>query len=410
MPDPRTIHTARVIDIGPHGIALQTRAGTLTVDWPETKLPRIGEVYAITLPPAFSILGLLAQPADIHDWAETDAHRWTHPQTQGRTRHDILAARHLIKRAVRDYLHQQGFIEVDMPLLVRGTTPDAEVPSFTLNEGEAEPRYLVTSCEYQIKRMETGGFDRLYTLTQNFRAGDHGRHRNPEFTMLEWARVGQSLTDIENDAQAFVQNAHRALGGDGKKLAYQTHEIDIGSPWERLSLRDAVRRYLGITLAGFSAPSLLPAVQSLGIDVKPDWQDNADMLFSLLFDQLQPHLGHTRPVFIQEWPLRMTASAETDTSGQFTLRSELFIAGIELSDGFPTLCSATQQREGFAAQQTRRRDSGHAPVVLDEKFLQSLDAGLPQGAGMALGFDRLVMLLTGQTEIKSVLAFAWDEL
>ncbi len=410
MPDPQKIFSARIIDIGPQGTTLQTGSTTLTVDWPATPPPMIGDVFAITLPPAFSVLRKLASPLEIDNWAATDARRWTQPVSADRTRHDILSARHLIKRAVRDYLHHEGFIEVDIPLLVRGTTPDAEVHSFDVATQDTDARYLATSCEYQIKRMEIGGFDRLYTLTQNFRAGDHGRHRNPEFTMLEWARVGQSLTDIENDAQAFLQQAHKALGGDGAKLLYQNREIDIASPWQRLSLRDAIQQYLNVTLSDFSAREMCIALKNLDVDVQTDWHDNADLLFSLLFDQLQPHLGQERPVFIQEWPRRMTASAALDTNGQFTARSELFIAGIELSDGFPTLCDPAVQKDGFSNQQMRRQENGYTTVELDRKFLQSLNEGLPQGAGMALGFDRLVMLLTDQTDIKPVLAFAWDEL
>lgn len=410
MPDLQKTISARVIDIGPQGTTLQAGSKTLTVDWPDAKAPMIGDVFSITLPPAFSVLRQLASTTEVNSPTTADARRWTQPVSADRTRHDILSARHLIKRAVRDYLHHEGFIEIDMPLLVRGTTPDAEVHSFDVLTQDTDARYLATSCEYQIKRMEIGGFDRLYTLTQNFRAGDHGRHRNPEFTMLEWARVGQSLTDIENDAQNFLQQAHKALGGDGARLLYQGREIDIASPWQRLSLRDAIQQYLHVTLPDFSAPKMRTALHNLGVDVQTDWHDNTDMLFSLLFDQLQPHLGQERPVFIQEWPRRMTASAALDAHGQFTTRSELFIAGIELSDGFPTLCDPAAQKEGFASQQTRRQESGYATVELDKKFLQSLNEGLPQGAGMALGFDRLVMLLTDQTDIKSALAFAWDEL
>jgi elongation factor P--(R)-beta-lysine ligase len=410
MPDLQKILSARVIDIGPQGTTLQAGSKTLTVDWPDAKAPMIGDVFSITLPPAFSVLRQLASTTEVNSPTTADARRWTQPVSDGLTRHDILSARHLIKRAVRDYLHHEGFIEIDMPLLVRGTTPDAEVHSFDVPTQDTAARYLATSCEYQIKRMEIGGFDRLYTLTQNFRAGDHGRHRNPEFTMLEWARVGQSLTDIENDAQSFLQQAHKALGGDGENLLYQGREIDIASPWQRMTLRDAAQEYLNVALPGFSSADMHIALQKMDIDVQPDWHDNADMLFSLLFDQLQPLLGQERPVFIQEWPRRMTASAALDAHGQFTTRSELFIAGIELSDGFPTLCDPTAQKEGFASQQTRRQESGYATVELDKKFLQNLNEGLPQGAGMALGFDRLVMLLTDQTDIKSVLAFAWDEL
>ncbi len=333
-----------------------------------------------------------------------DAVRWQNPAKDGVSRFETLKKRHLIKRSVRDYLHGEGFIEIDMPLLVRGTTPDVEIESFAVDD-----RYLATSTEYQIKRMEIGGFDKSYTLTQNFRKGDTGRYRNPEFTMLEWARVGQTLHDIEADAEQMMIRAYKDMGGSDT-LTYQGHKIDITAPWNRLSVREAVEKYTTAKLPDFTLESFRVAVAAAGIPVKDDWMNDQVFLFTVLLDHVQQFLGFDKPVFIQDWPKFLTSSALENASGQYVERSELFIAGVELSDGFPSLISHARQKETFAEQQTRRRHEGKQLVALDEKYLSAMEEGMPSGAGMALGFDRLVMVLTDRPDIASVLAYGWDEL
>jgi len=333
-----------------------------------------------------------------------DKIRWQQPLSHGVSRAQILAQRHIIKRAVRDYFHDEDFVEIDMPLLVVGTTPDLAIDSFIV-----EDRYLTTSTEYQIKRMEIGGIDRLYTLTQNFRRGDGGRFRNPEFTMLEWARVGQSLANIEADVEQFTLAAHRALGGDGI-LIWQGYEIDLSPAWDRMSVIEAVHRYTNITLADFSAVSLASAIEQCGMRVQDEWKDDEHVLFTLLLDHVQKYLGFEKPVFLRDWPNFLTSSAGIHESGAFTERSELFIAGVEISDGFPSLTDANLQHENFMKQLKLRTQSKLLPVALDKKYLSAMEEGLPAGAGMALGFDRLVMVLTNCGDIASVLAFNWDEL
>ena len=130
----------------------------------------------------------------------------------------------------------------------------------------------------------------------------------------------------------------------------------------------------------------------------------------MLMDYLQEHLGFERPVFIRDWPLFQTSSAKESESGEFVERSELFIAGVELSDGFPSITNPVHQKEAFLRQLERRRTHGKEKVELDTVYLNAMQEGFPSSTAMALGFDRLVMLLTDQRDIASVLAFGWDEL
>ncbi len=334
----------------------------------------------------------------------SEVERLSHADKNGKTRAEILHARHMIKRSVRDYLHDQGFVEIDMPLRVRGTTPDPHIESFDVGDGY----YLTTSTEYHLRRLEIAGFDKIYSLTQNFRKGDTGRYRNPEFTMLEWDRVGATLTDIENDVENFTQKAARDLGL-GDRVLYQQNKVDLTSPWPRITVREAIARYTNCTLKNFSFEELEKAVRALDIkhnDPNPD----AEFLFTLLIDHVQQFLGFEKPVFLREWPLFQTSTAGGDVNTGFANRSECIICGVELSNGFDALTDAHLQRESFEAMLNYRKHTQKTLVSLDESYLNALHEGLPIESAMALGFDRLVMILTDQDHIRHVMAFYDDEL
>ena len=335
---------------------------------------------------------------------EGDALRWRIPNKRGQTRYDALWRRHAIKRAVRSYFDEQSFVEIDAPLLVQGTTPDAAIKSFRV-----EDRYLVTSTEYQIKRLGAGGFDRVYTLTQNFRRPDgDGPLRNQEFTMLEWARVACGLDAIERDAEQLIWRAHRELDGRGTST-FQGYDVDLAPPFERLTVAHALTRTFGVPLPDFSASSLRRAAQTAGIGLCESWWEDCHVMFSLLMNHIGPSLGLAKPIFLRDWPSFETSSAQERSSG-ITDRSELFIAGLEVGDGFTSLTSHARQLQTFEYQNARRRMTGAPEVSWDTNYLAAMAEGLPAGAGMAIGFDRLVMLLSDRASIREVLAFAWNEL
>jgi lysyl-tRNA synthetase class 2 len=333
-----------------------------------------------------------------------DALRWRQPASPGGpSRIDILHRRHAIRQAVRAHLDSAGYVEIDAPLLVHGTTPDPAVESFRVGD-----RYLVTSTEYQMKRLGIGGMEKIYSLTQNFRAGDTGRFRNPEFTMLEWGRIGARMAEIEADAEGFVTAAMARLGL-GETLAYQGNTIDMRLPWERLTVLEAIARATGVAIADFELPSCRRAVEALGIEIRDDWADNRDFLLGLVMTEIQPGLGRDRPVFLRQWPLYETTSAQAGEDGKTADRSELFIAGIELADGFAALSDAEVQAYLFAQALEKRNALGMQAVDLDTRYLDAMRGPPVFGAGMAMGFDRLAMLLTGQPTIATVLALRWDE-
>ncbi len=226
--------------------------------------------------------------------------------------------------------------------------------------------------------------------------------------MLEWARVGESLAAIETDVEQLTWHAHRALGGDGSTV-FGNYRVKLAPPWDRLTVAETVEQTAGVALPDFSLSAVTRAVEACGIDIQEIWRHDLPFLFSLLMATLQPSLGGERPVFVRDWPAFETSSAHEKAGDSIAERSELFIAGVELSDGFASLTGHDQQVAGFARQLKRRRAAGMPEVELDHAYLAALQAGLPEGAGMALGFDRLVMVLTGCTDIRQVLAFGWAE-
>ena len=305
----------------------------------------------------------------------------------------MLGRRAAIVRALRRYLDSEGFVEVQTPLLVRGTTPDVALDSFDV----AGAGQLATSTEYQLKRLAAAGLPRAYTLTQNFRRGEVSDRHNPEFTMLEWYRVGASLNEIEADAEALLRAALEAAGA---------------SPFDRLerrSLRAALEDGCGCPLPlPPSLAQLQAAAAKLGLSLDTSLAADRLALLSLVTAELQQRLDTRSPTVVVEWPAEMTSSTAAAEDG-WAERSELVWRGLELGDGFPFLTDAAQARAAFDAAQAERAARGLPQVELDDRYLAALEAGLPAGAGMAMGVDRVVAACLGLPTIGDAMAFAWDD-
>lgn len=313
-----------------------------------------------------------------------------------------LHQRQQVVSSLREYLYSEGFLEVETPILVKSTCPDTWIDSVKVGDD-----YLVTSTEYQIKRMMVGGFEKIFTLGKNFRANDRGSNHSTEFTMLEWARAHDSLHSIEEDAVQFIRQAFRKLYPNQNSCTFKGSEIDyLSADWERITVRKALEVHLGLkNLEDFSFASLSKATFDAGISL-PENFDNRYIVTSYLLDILQTHLGKKTPTFLQEWPSFMTTSAPVNSLDPYIAeRSELYIGGIEISNGFPFLTDAQKQRDLFQLELHRRKEEGKPAVIMDERFLDALSLGLPSGAGMALGVDRLVMVLTGATQTERCSSF-----
>ena len=340
-----------------------------------------------------------------------DGLRWRRI-TSGPSRMTRLHQRQTIIQTIREDLNSTGFIEIETPLLVQGTCPDIEIESIHAGDG-----YLITSTEYQIKRMIVGGFEKVYTLTKNFRANDRSRYHSSEFTMLEWARAFETLNEIEEDTVRFVRKAFQKLYPGKTSLPYLGHEIDLMTqPWEGLTVREALRIHLGLeNLGDFSLTPLLNATAQQGVHLPEEIKDDSHFILSYLLGLVQPKFGVKTPTFLREWPAFMTSSALISKKDPHVAeRSELYIAGIEISDGFPFLRDAELQSKFFDRELQRRktenRNQTRSDIRVDHRYIEALAQGIPPGAGMALGVDRLVMVLTGASNLTEVQSFGWDEI
>ena len=307
---------------------------------------------------------------------------------------DSLRQRARIIRALRAELDGRGFVEVQTPVLVPGTCPDRAIASFEVPGAG----YLVSSTEYQLKRLFAEGLPAAYTLGPNFRAGDLGERHNPEFTMLEWGRSGANMREVEAEAEAMVRRAGEAVARP------------VRGAFRRVSVRDALRGAFGRDVQDWDALVSIPGPFAAGGrgDAGRDCGDD-DAHLSWLIDEALRSIDPERPTWIVGWPASMTTSAGLDPRDpSTTLRSELYWQGVELSDGFPFSSDAAWQRQRSTAENAGRVATGLQPVALDERFLTAV-ADLPAGAGMAMGVDRLCLALFGKQRLGEVMAFTWGE-
>jgi lysyl-tRNA synthetase class 2 len=323
-----------------------------------------------------------------------------------------LKARQNITRAIRAALDSRDYLEIPAPLLIRGTNPDAFLTSFEVVANDEFQGYLTTSTEFQLLRYMAAGYDKCYTLVSNFRYGDVDRTHNPEFTMLEWEALG-GMDSIETDAEAIVKAAFAAALPGCDSLEYRGHKTQIiNEPWERLTIREAFKKHLNLEISqDFSLESMVLEIKKTGLAVPVEFLEDRGLLFSYLIDSIQEKLGSKVPTWVCEWPIFQTSMAEPLAKNpEAAERSELYIAGLEIANGFTTVSDIEKQKMLFDEQQKTRVAEGKKEVALDNKYMADLEGKPLRAAGMAMGVDRLVMLLTGASSISEVTAFAWDEL
>ncbi len=297
---------------------------------------------------------------------------------------------HLRRRAevlerTRSFFRSEGFLEVETPVLVvsAGTEVHLAAVPATLRprDGAApEPRFLSTSPEYHMKRLLAAGSPPIFQVARVFRDGERGARHRPEFTMLEWYRPFAGYEDLMRDCEGWLV----ALAG-GTTLRYRGREVDLTPPWPRLSFHEALR-----TLGGVEDPHALT----------PDEQ------LEVLAVRVEPQLGGDRPVFLVDYPIEMASLARPKPSDpRLAERFELYIAGLELANAFGELTDAAEQRRRCEEDNATRRALGLPEYPLDEAFLGALEHGMPPSAGIAVGLDRVLMLLTDAASIDEVVAF-----
>jgi lysyl-tRNA synthetase class 2 len=320
-------------------------------------------------------------------------------------RRPFLMARNRIIAAIRGWFEAQGFIEVDPPALQASPGNEAHLHAFRSDwltpGGEKRARYLHTSPEFAMKKLLAAGEERIFALSHVFRNREAGDLHAPEFTMLEWYRAGAPYEAIMADTVALVRTAAGAVRAED--LRFRGRSAAISAEAERLPVAEAFRRDAGIDLAALlgNRDGLARAAEAIGIRTARDdtWSD----IFSrILSERIEPALGMGAMTLLIDYPAAEAALARPKPGdSRFAERFELYAAGVELANGFGELTDPAEQRRRFVAEMDEKMRVYGERYPVDEDFLAAL-AEMPAASGVALGLDRLVMLLTGAPRIDLV--------
>ena len=281
-------------------------------------------------------------------------------------------------QCIRLFFINNDFLEVETSLRIPSPAPEEHIEAITSGDW-----FLQTSPELCMKRLLAAGYPRIFQISKCFRAAERGRKHLPEFTMLEWYAAGFDYHQLMDQCEALLIAAFKDRGRN-QDVVWQNKKINIASPWEKITVADAFFRYAPITLN----EALV--------------QDKFD---EIMVESIEPRLGLERPTFIYDYPAKLAALAKIKMNDPTVAeRFELYIGGLELANGFSELADASEQRQRFEEALKLRSAKNWARYEMPEKFLQSLDA-LPPCAGIALGIDRLVMIITDTANIDEVVTF-----
>jgi lysyl-tRNA synthetase class 2 len=326
-------------------------------------------------------------------------------------RRPLLAARGRIRDAVRRYFGSHGFTEVECGALQVSPGNEAHLHAFAAErigpDGSRKGLYLHTSPEFACKKLLAAGERRIFTLAPVYRNREGGDLHAPEFTMLEWYRAGETYDAVIADCLAILKLAAAEAGSS--HFSFRGREADVSAVAERITVAEAFRRHAGIDLAatldkngGGSREGFARAAASAGVKVAGDdhWSDNFGRV---LTEKLEPQLGLRRPTILDRYPRIEAALARVcEDDPRFAERFELYVCGVELANGFGELTDAEEQRSRFEAEMNEKQRIYRERYPIDEDFLAAL-AHMPQASGVALGFDRLVMLATHAERIDRVM-------
>jgi lysyl-tRNA synthetase class 2 len=321
-----------------------------------------------------------------------------HPD-QFAARLPFLRRRATLTRATRAFFDANGYTEVETPYAVPVPGEEVHLRAFRTEHidayGARTPLWLHTSPELAMKKLLVAGAGPIWQLARVWRNEEGSATHAPEFTMLEWYRPGASLAALMDETEAFL----RAVLPPTVTCRGVTTALDR---FERLTVADAFTRWTGADVLATTGDAPALAAQS-GARLRhgETWED---LFFRLLLERVEPHLGHAHPTFLTHYPAPQAALARRDPADpRAALRFELYVCGLELANAFEELTDPAEQRARFATDRARREALYGPGWGTDEGFLAALDHGMPEGSGIALGFDRLAMVAGGAERIQQVL-------
>ncbi|MBN1382473.1 MAG: EF-P lysine aminoacylase GenX [Deltaproteobacteria bacterium] len=296
---------------------------------------------------------------------------------------DDLWLRARMIQAMREFFVGRDYLEIETPERIPAPAPEDHIDAFSCGSW-----FLQTSPELCMKRLLAAGYEKIFQICKCWREGERGDYHLPEYTLLEWYRRDADYQDLMIECEGLIRYVAGASGRQGF-LDYQSDRIDLSLPWERLSVGEAFERY---------AP--------LSVEEALD-QGCFDEVIAC---RVGPNLGRRCPTFLYDYPVSLgaLARARKDNPG-LAERFELYMAGIELANAFSELNDAQEQRRRFEKSRAYRRSAGKTDYPVPEPFLKTLDS-MPDSAGIALGVDRLVMILGDRKKIDHVVAFTPEDL
>lgn len=343
-------------------------------------------------------------------------------------KHPELWERYFIREkviiAIRRFFQDRNFHEVETPCLTPNLPPESylEVFETTLLSRDRTPTkaYLPTSPEPFLKKLLVAGIGNCFSIPKSFRnTEDKSQTHNPEFTILEWYRINADYTHIMDDCEElFVYiNTYlqRTANQQGIKrpteLMYQGKKISLASPWERISMIEAFKKYASIDLPNaldLNSLALLAVKKGYTVHESDTWEE----LFNQIFlNEIEHHLGKGKPTIIYDYPASLAAlSRKKESDPRFAERFEFYIEGLELGDAYSELTDPKEQLERFKEETEERRRLGKTEHPVDLDFVEALKVGMPPSGGIAVGVDRLIMLFADVTSIADTLLFPVGEL
>ncbi len=288
-----------------------------------------------------------------------------------------------IIQAIRRYFIDNDYLEVETPLRIPAPAPEAFIDA-----QDSGQWFLQTSPELCMKRLLSAGFSRIFQICKCFRAKERGGKHLPEFTILEWYSANKTYVDLMGQCEDLVRFVAADTGSEDL-IVFQDNNVDLKKPWDRITVFEAFEEYSPVSLE------------------KALLEDSFDEIIAC---EIEPNLGMKKPVFLYDYPASKSALARLKKEdNSLAQRCELYIAGLELSNGFTELTDPLEQRKRFEQELSHRKSEGSIVYPMPEKFLTDLKV-MPDAAGIAFGIDRLIMLFADSPLIDNVIAFTPEDL
>ena len=317
---------------------------------------------------------------------------------------ETFKVRSQVITAVRQFLNRQGFLEVETPVLQPSAGGAIARPFTTHHHALDQDFYLRIATELHLKRLIIGGFDKVYEIGRIFRNEGISTRHNPEFTLLESYEAYADYNDVMKMVEEMVSSIARQVL-ETTEARFGDHTINLKSPWQRISLRDAITEYSGIDFVKYpTADGLREKMRSMNVETDPE-KNWAKLVDELLSTFVEPKL--IQPTFVLDYPVAMSPLAKKKPGEERVVeRFQAFTGGgIELANAYSELNDPIEQRKRFEEQLKERQEEDKEKWTIDEDFLLALEYGMPPTGGLGVGIDRLVMLLTNQLSIREVILF-----